>query len=106
MPSSEFRRVLLDRKSTRLNSSHTIISYAAFCLKKKRRAAAHRRPRRRPVHARALARLRRVRADARRQAGRPRRGGGGGTRRRCSCFFFNGPGPRRRRPPPPPPPFP
>src|SRR3954467_6069581 len=29
----EFRRVL-DRKSTRLNSSHTIISYAVFCLKK------------------------------------------------------------------------
>src|SRR4051795_354478 len=31
----EFRRVLLDRKSTRLNSSHTLISYAVFCLKKK-----------------------------------------------------------------------
>src|SRR3954465_7137987 len=28
-----------DRKSTRLNSSHTIISYAVFCLKKKRNAA-------------------------------------------------------------------
>src|SRR3954463_13547413 len=27
-----------DRKSTRLNSSHTIISYAVFCLKKKKRA--------------------------------------------------------------------
>src|SRR3954463_5389895 len=26
-----------DRKSTRLNSSHTIISYAVFCLKKKRK---------------------------------------------------------------------
>src|SRR5437588_5830523 len=26
-----------DRKSTRLNSSHTVISYADFCLKKKRR---------------------------------------------------------------------
>src|SRR5947207_5706865 len=25
----------LDRKSTRLNSSHTVISYAVFCLKKK-----------------------------------------------------------------------
>src|SRR5437588_9460017 len=24
-----------DRKSTRLNSSHTVISYAVFCLKKK-----------------------------------------------------------------------
>src|SRR2546429_4533832 len=28
----------LDRKSTRLNSSHGYISYAVFCLKKKRRA--------------------------------------------------------------------
>src|SRR5438034_3318448 len=27
--------VPLDRKSTRLNSSHTVISYAVFCLKKK-----------------------------------------------------------------------
>src|SRR5260221_1819838 len=26
-----------DRKSTRLNSSHTVISYAVFCLKKKLR---------------------------------------------------------------------
>src|SRR3972149_8546851 len=28
-------RSLLDRKSTRLNSSHSQISYAVFCLKKK-----------------------------------------------------------------------
>src|SRR5258708_31465039 len=28
-----------DRKSTRLNSSHQIISYAVFCLKKKKRLA-------------------------------------------------------------------
>ena len=27
---------LTDRKSTRLNSSHTVISYAVFCLKKKK----------------------------------------------------------------------
>src|SRR5256885_9977373 len=27
-----------DRKSTRLNSSHLVISYAVFCLKKKNRA--------------------------------------------------------------------
>src|SRR5260221_9980207 len=26
----------IDRKSTRLNSSHTVISYAVFCLKKKK----------------------------------------------------------------------
>src|SRR5688572_31443403 len=31
------RRVEQDRKSTRLNSSHSQISYAVFCLKKKNR---------------------------------------------------------------------
>src|SRR2546422_4567094 len=31
---SAARRVALDRKSTRLNSSHGYISYAVFCLKK------------------------------------------------------------------------
>src|SRR5260221_2310019 len=30
-------RVEQDRKSTRLNSSHTVISYAVFCLKKHNR---------------------------------------------------------------------
>src|SRR5256886_3612952 len=30
-----------DRKSTRLNSSHSQISYAVFCLKKKQHAAVH-----------------------------------------------------------------
>src|SRR5256885_9310442 len=30
-------RVDRDRKSTRLNSSHLVISYAVFCLKKKKR---------------------------------------------------------------------
>src|ERR1039457_6693784 len=29
------RNQLIDRKSTRLNSSHLVISYAVFCLKKK-----------------------------------------------------------------------
>src|SRR5258708_27034805 len=31
------RATALDRKSTRLNSSHQIISYAVFCLKKKKK---------------------------------------------------------------------
>src|SRR5437588_9190056 len=31
------RTIDLDRKSTRLNSSHTVISYAVFCLKKKKK---------------------------------------------------------------------
>src|SRR5438034_3541530 len=30
-----------DRKSTRLNSSHTVISYAVFCLKKKKKKTTH-----------------------------------------------------------------
>src|SRR5256885_11546018 len=30
-----------DRKSTRLNSSHLVISYAVFCLKKKRQTIIH-----------------------------------------------------------------
>src|SRR5436309_11602700 len=38
-----------DRKSTRLNSSHVKISYAVFCLKKKREAATHLRAQRRPT---------------------------------------------------------
>src|SRR5258708_12140601 len=42
------RRTRRDRKSTRLNSSHQIISYAVFCLKKKKkkhsRVASHSAP--------------------------------------------------------------
>src|SRR5438132_5781351 len=33
-----------DRKSTRLNSSHTVISYAVFCLKKKRKPSWRNKP--------------------------------------------------------------
>src|SRR5690348_17963744 len=33
---------VLDRKSTRLNSSHPSISYAVFCLKKKKKSGHHR----------------------------------------------------------------
>src|SRR5438034_7435126 len=33
-PRADWHRA--DRKSTRLNSSHTVISYAVFCLKKKK----------------------------------------------------------------------
>src|SRR5256885_8340326 len=31
--------IALDRKSTRLNSSHLVISYAVFCLKKKKQTS-------------------------------------------------------------------
>src|SRR5690625_5120165 len=34
--SRQFFQLSLDRKSTRLNSSHVAISYAVFCLKKKK----------------------------------------------------------------------
>src|SRR3954449_3333961 len=37
MPSSGVQTCALDRKSTRLNSSHTLISYAVFCFKKKKK---------------------------------------------------------------------
>src|SRR2546426_6707466 len=33
---SSFGIAAVDRKSTRLNSSHLVISYAVFCLKKKK----------------------------------------------------------------------
>src|SRR6266850_5830093 len=33
-----------DRKSTRLNSSHLVISYAVFCLKKKKKQSSAKRP--------------------------------------------------------------
>src|SRR5436190_13401457 len=36
----EVSRLAEDRKSTRLNSSHTVISYAVFCLKKKKKKKA------------------------------------------------------------------
>src|SRR3954464_4554271 len=55
-----------DRKSTRLNSSHTIISYAVFCLKKKEPAADQQ----------AQSRVRRCGRDSPRTcAARPRGGG-------------------------------
>src|SRR5260221_10896154 len=33
MPKKSAETMLTDRKSTRLNSSHTVISYAVFCLR-------------------------------------------------------------------------
>src|SRR3712207_7138341 len=39
-PGGERSRAVRDRKSTRLNSSHANISYAVFCLKKKKKLLA------------------------------------------------------------------
>src|ERR1039457_5936579 len=36
--------IKIDRKSTRLNSSHLVISYAVFCLKKKKNKKCHHEP--------------------------------------------------------------
>src|SRR5688572_32053935 len=40
----KFNSVIQDRKSTRLNSSHSQISYAVFCLKKKTNNLEHQHP--------------------------------------------------------------
>src|SRR5256885_7012771 len=47
-PREDRERYVRDRKSTRLNSSHLVISYAVFCLKKKKRKID---PARRPLYA-------------------------------------------------------
>src|SRR5256885_13314435 len=36
-PRGQHAQAVADRKSTRLNSSHLVISYAVFCLKKKKK---------------------------------------------------------------------
>src|ERR1039457_4588585 len=60
----------VDRKSTRLNSSHLVISYAVFCLKKKKkktqriRTDTQRDARNHGVHTRALTLWRAAATDA------------------------------------------
>src|SRR3954467_496528 len=98
MPSSACQKSALDRKSTRLNSSHTIISYAVFCLKKKTEVAwaagelapppatQHSARRHRRRHARrARERLRRAEPASPDLA-------------RCFCFFFKRGGPPQTSP--------
>src|SRR5256885_7316608 len=48
LPDGAKHFVVTDRKSTRLNSSHLVISYAVFCLKKKKNTYDHSRLRQRP----------------------------------------------------------
>src|SRR6476620_8486632 len=71
-----------DRKSTRLNSSHANISYAVFCLKKKKH-------RRRPPRRHQLQRQDRGRDFTVVQGIRCSLCRAGRRRRRGRCFFFN-----------------
>src|SRR6202022_1265622 len=99
------RRHASDRKSTRLNSSHTVISYAVFCLKKKE---AHGRGSRQLI-----SRAREHGAGCERAA-RPPIGASSRSvphphshdvRSRVFFFFFNNRPPPEFYPFPPPPPF-
>src|SRR3954463_10019359 len=91
-----------DRKSTRLNSSHTIISYAVFCLKKKKK---------RPEHGSRRTRGSRTAVTRGAPAGAPRPRAPPVLFRplralrlpdRPRSFFFNRRGPPRHHPFPPP----
>src|SRR5271156_549888 len=88
-----------DRKSTRLNSSHVEISYAVFCLKKKRRGSAHDGSRQQSA-CHGTTRIRRPHSDTAVVRAR-------GTRRQCAdapegdSFFFLGFGRPRTLPPSP-----
>src|SRR5207302_10084835 len=48
VPAQNVKTAIADRKSTRLNSSHVKISYAVFCLKKKKKQDSRRRQLSRP----------------------------------------------------------
>src|SRR3954465_8539416 len=84
---------MTDRKSTRLNSSHTIISYAVFCLKKKKKRRQHGRPRRDTEHGTPHPAVRRPGGNARRPALPTRARLGTDQFRSNGVFFFNDPAP-------------
>src|ERR1039457_2608995 len=82
------RRPSGDRKSTRLNSSHLVISYAVFCLKKKTLSALARAPgAATPAPGCAAARLPHRRPSRRRDRG-PRSSLVGLLAAQKLCFFF------------------
>src|ERR1022692_1417009 len=97
----------LDRKSTRLNSSHLVISYAVFCLKKKTPASS-------ATPGRSCSRAPSATAPPSRRAHRPRLGVPHRPRpppRRhppgwLIFFFFKGSGAPKHLPPSPPRPLP
>src|ERR1039457_1808368 len=101
MPPSTIRRTTTDRKSTRLNSSHLVISYAVFCLKKGKLTQCHwADPQTKDRRARGLAPLRRRRARRRLHAALVRSAAEAAAGA-VSFFFF-----LKRRTNPPIPPFP
>src|ERR1022692_1734840 len=89
-----------DRKSTRLNSSHLVISYAVFCLKKRElRRASSRVCHRADVPPTALAG--RARALGGKKAHGPPRFSSIGRAKRGIAFFFKRRGDPRNPPPSP-----
>src|ERR1039457_7132114 len=86
MPSSACKYDL-DRKSTRLNSSHLVMSYAVFCLEKEGSTSSRQRPgpRRWPPGGRKQARVGRFRPPP---VSAPERGGGSPARGDSGGLFF------------------
>src|SRR3954466_761451 len=101
MPSSGVQTCALDRKSTRLNSSHTIISYAVFCLKKKGRGA-RRQYQPRSITPPAALDPSGASAAGRSLGGRLTMSRTGGPDTVVSMFFFYNDRAPRNPPPPPP----
>src|ERR1035438_9027505 len=98
---------MLDRKSTRLNSSHLGISYAVFCLKKKRKTDVYDAPltglvrHRRSSHPRPTRRPALLALASHTMLRRPRN-----LYPSFVFFFYNRPPPQASPPFPPPPLFP
>src|SRR4051795_13128264 len=92
MPSSAFQTCALDRKSTRLNSSHTLISYAVFCLTKKSRGSEEHtselQSQSHLVCRLLLAKTNRRRVPRRRRSRGPARGGDAGARGEAGHRLF------------------
>src|ERR1022692_1280748 len=92
-PSGSTSRRHSDRKSTRLNSSHLVISYAVFCLKKAHAVA--KAPLGAPAELRGRPGRRGLHAPAKAPPGPPAERRGGAARRRLTelvFVFFHGPG--------------
>src|ERR1039457_36946 len=96
---------VIDRKSTRLNSSHLVISYAVFCLKKKTTEKRSSRPAAQRA-GRARVRLGRGRPPPRLAEGAPQLSSPAYDHPLSLFFFFSAAPPPHRPPPPPRPPPP